>query len=125
MGVSVGIGSIPNPIPGTEDTPYPTGTVTTLAITTVIPWAMLAYVTFRFRRVLAQYLRNRFEYLLSNRTDLVYQFEYRMLVGSEYHSTVLMSSGLPLSLELVETSSLPPGVDDEIADSELSEVVVD
>lgn len=120
LGIRVGVGSPSHPESGTVDTPYPTGTISFLAISTCIPWILLGYFMFKIRRVLFQHMRNRFEYVLSSRTDIYFEIEYRMFVGRELHSSVVLSDHR--SSELVDIVEMAP-VSDEVAEVELEEVV--
>lgn len=68
------------------------------------------------------YARHRFEYILSDRTDLNYRLTYEMRVGHELHESLLYESNRqpePMALE-----DVTPTTGDDAAESELSEVVV-
>jgi len=127
LGIQVGVASPPtigissNEFPSV--TTYPTGTVSTLAVTAGMSWMWLGYLAFRFRRLWLRYIRDRFEFALSSRTDLQLRLTYEFMVGSELHSTVTVNLNRvpePVVLENVELPTIPYTAEDE-----LSEVVVE
>lgn len=74
-----------------HDTTYQDIVTPLLGVTTTFSLILLAYIGFKFKRICLQYVSDRFEYLLSNRSDLIYQIEYRMFVGDELHSSTVLS----------------------------------
>lgn len=128
LGIAPGVASHPEisvcPTGIPLDITYPTGAVVSLAITVALSITTLGFAMFRFRRISAQYLRDRFEYGLSTRSDLNFRLTYELVVGDEQHSIVTMNSNAPPEALILLDTSLPPR--DAAADeTELSEVVVD
>lgn len=133
LGIRAGVDSSPSLIDSTQDTPYPTGLITFLSITTVIPWLALGYLTYKFKPVWAAYIRNRFEYALSVRTDLHHRLTYELFVGTELHSSVMIGPGFSDNLAIEERVALPaiitlaeqlPTPAPTASDTELTEVIV-
>lgn len=106
LGISVGVGTPPTHSPDSMDMlphttcDYPFGVVTTLSTTTVIPWLILFFIVFKFRRILFAYLRSNFSYSLSDRNDLSENLTYEYRAGTEIISSVMMRTGAPETLEL-------------------------
>lgn len=105
-------------------TTYPTGTVITLAAIASLTTTTLGYLMFRFRRISAQYLRDRFEYALSTRTDLRFRLVYEFCVGAEQHSCIEMEFAREPNPAILLDASLTPR-DDAADETGLSEVVVE
>lgn len=127
LGIEAGVDSPPaldaSPNGSPLDITYPTGVVTSLSVTASLSWIVLGMLAFRFRRVWIQYLRDRFEYVLSVRTDLSFRLTYELWVGDEQHSVVMMeSSRMPEPLVLEEIAVSTPAI--QSSEDELSEVVV-
>lgn len=125
LGISVGVGDPSSHQPGFLDTyqsptcEYPTGAVLFLSATTVITIILLSSMVFKFRKILAQYIGNRFGYYLSTRTDINVKLTYEFWVGTELISSVTMINGVaePLELESVGNPTIS-------GETELDQVVV-
>lgn len=128
LGIAPGVASHPQenvcPTGSPSGITYPTGIVTTLAVTVALSTMTLGYAMFKFRRISARYLTDRFEYAFSSRSDLNFRLTYESIVGSEVLSTVIMESNeRPEPLVLLDAPCPPQG---ETADETgLSEVVVE
>lgn len=101
---------------------YPTGVVSSLAATAVIQSLMLGYLAYKFSPILAQYLRDGIESLMSNSPDSEYRLTYECVVRGTIMSSVLMGSERspePLVLEEVAATAV-----DEASEFQLSEIVI-
>ena len=87
-------------------------------ISTVIPWILFILTIFRFRRFLAQYLKDSFEFALSTRLDLQRTLVYEFRVGGELHSSVTMNSPMITRVAIEDGEQPEPCL-------ELREVVVE
>lgn len=123
LGIQTGVASHPNVDACSNENSldtYPTGVVTTLAVSACLPMLVLGYSAFRLRRVLAQYIRDHIAYLLAPRAILNFRLEYRFEVRGELDSSIVLESNgtRPETLEDVASNR------DEAVEEELSEVVV-
>jgi hypothetical protein len=122
LGIEVGVGSHPTVDTGSNEAPSineSTGVVTTLSVLTSISWIMLGYTAFKLRRIWLLHLRNRFEYALSTRTDLIARLRYEFIVGGELHSSVTLGPPElpePEALEEVVVTTPTPAAEDELSE---------
>lgn len=125
LGIEAGVGSHPTLSACPNGAPSDnvlTGTSLILTVVAFLPMLVLGYLTFRTRRIWLQFVRDRFEYILSTRTDLNFRLNYEFWVGGEKLSTVTLETNrlpepLAHEMESVTTAEL-------MAEDELSEVVV-
>lgn len=111
--------------PGTTcqvDTPF-NGLTITFAIFATVPWSLLAYLAFKLRRILAQYIREHLNLIGSERLDYIFELESRVRMGSELRSVVTLTSGMT-STDLLEMQDVTPPSSICVDDTELVSVVV-
>lgn len=78
--------------------------VTTNLVVGVIPWIVIILFLCKFKRILALYLRDRYEYFSTTRVDLERTLIYEFKVGDELITSYRMRAGttspLPVEIDL-------------------------
>lgn len=111
--------SPPRELPVCDRSPYPTATVATVSSIAFLSTLSIAYLAFKTRHMIRKYMRNHFDYFLSDRADLKHELLYKFYVGTECINSVT----LPLTRELEMSQARNVPVVEQPAGDELLEIV--